>query len=228
MSIHLGVKSLDTCSNVIKDQLPTTETPLYLRASYNGQLSLIEPTSGSLEVELGEKLIISCPGDKNAKADKNTKADKTTKAAKNSKSKKNTNVEIIVKTSSIACDLQFHKTVKSTTCTKSVKADVQKTTSACFAGGRYGKIHEVGYKVPFAGRDQFVQLFEVCYSYETGSALYAHHQINGNAIGGGFFEKFHFNNTIFRKNLLNCPCWLIIDNLVPTFRCDERKRSYRF
>lgn len=162
MVISLVVLESNTCSNVIQLDLPQSHAPLYLHKK-NEKLILVEPTSGSLEVKNGATLLLSCPGGKNTIV-----------------ASKNRNIRI-------ACDsqLDFHKAVKGAVCEKSVTGNIQKTTVGCSLGARGGTAYKIGFDgIGFGVKDQFIELFEVCYNYERASALYSHHKINGKAING--------------------------------------------
>lgn len=167
MLFHLAVANSKACSNIISTQLPSSHTPLYLRITkIVKQLALIEPTNGNLEVLKGEKLLLACPN-------KNNFIKETTKQI-----------------ASTECDLSFHKKVKGITCSQSVRAHVVDTPRDCSVGGRDGKVHEIGFNIEYDGqKKRFLKLYKVCYDFETASALYAHHQINGKAIGGAFLEE---------------------------------------
>lgn len=144
-----------SCSIKINSDIPHRE-PVYVLQKPNGKQELLEPTSGRLEIASDEQLLLFCSGSRN----------KLINSGSNS--------EVI------GCDSKFRRTLQTTNCTKPVSPTLHNTEASCTLNNRHGLVYRVGFEV---GED-FLQVYELCYDYESASALYAHHRLNGKAIDG--------------------------------------------
>lgn len=149
------------CSININTDLPHRE-PVYVLRHAHGQQQLLEPTNGHLNVASNEQLLLFCSGSRN----------KLIHSSSNS--------EIV------ACDSKFRRTLETTNCTKPVSPKLHNTGATCTLNNRQGLVYRVGFEVG----DDHLQVYELCYDYENASALYAHHRLNGKAIGGEGFQEF--------------------------------------
>lgn len=149
----------NTCTSIIQLELPVKYAPIYMVQNKLGQIVLYEPTSPYLEVKVGEKLLLFCPGKTNTMDDSNYSYRE------------------------IPCDLDFSKNVWSTHCKEAAHRDVRKTSKRCSINERRGHIYSIGFDIG----QHFVELFEVCYHYGSASVLYSHHRLNGEAVQRAFF-----------------------------------------